>query len=66
MEITTVVPIAGQKFLQYFVRWWEFLSGGELPKRPEADVCRVTEEEFGSFSPYFGMFVRFMISLQNP
>ena len=66
MEITPVLPIAGQKFLQYFMGWWEILYGGELPKRPEADVCHANEEEVGSFSPYFKMFVYFMISCKTP
>jgi len=66
LEITPVLPIAGQKFLQYFVGWWEFLSGGELPKRTEADVCCATEEEVGIFSPYFKMFVYFLISCKTP
>jgi hypothetical protein len=66
MDITPVLPIAGQKFLQYFVGWWEFLSGGKLPKRPGPVVCRATEEEFGSFSPYFKMFVLLHDFLQNP
>jgi hypothetical protein len=66
MEITPVLPIAGQKFLQYFMGWWEFSSGGELLKRPEADVCHATEEEFGIFSPYFKIFVYFMVSCKTP
>jgi len=66
MEITLVVPIAGQKFLQYFVGWWEFLSGGELLKRSGPDVCCATKEEVGSFSPYFKIFVYFMISCKTP
>ena len=66
MEINPVLPIPGQKFLQYFVRCWEFLSGGELPNRPEADVCCANEEEVGSFSPYFKIFVYIMISCKTP